>query len=396
MSYDEQDAPHEATTSTDTGQTADARVPSRLAARMRAPSARPTHPVVLLSGEELSGKTFSALLLSASPRVGPAWVIQIGESDADPYGAIPDTRFSILDHDGTWPDLMATIDDATEGARLALAGEDATAPLLIIDSMDKEWELLSTWAENRARAADKARLTLARDPNADVPVGATYWNAANRRHRQLMTKLRAFPGIVVLTSREKWVTRMDASGNPTREREYTLESQKQLGSRVNAWVRLSRENVAQLVGLRHPGGGINPLLDRAYPLPDFTLEKLVFDRMGYDPLAAEGRREYAPVPGAEADPSVEEAQPTDRPPLGSEATLARRPSAGFAVLWALIGDAASRSELREQVWPQLQRAARGQQVTRDEALKLRGYLDRRATEVPERAEPAADATGEAA
>jgi hypothetical protein len=294
-----------------------------LAERTRPPTGRPSNPVVCLSGGDQTGKTTQAVLLSASERVGPSWMVQLGEVDGDPYGAMTTAagapvRYQLVEHDGTWPDIFESVRQVRDEARQVVGapGYDGRPPLFIFDSMSKEWGMLSAWAENRARKAKANLKATADDPNAAIVVDRMYWNDANSRHDQLMTLLLTFPGIVVLTTRGKWVSKTDPrTGNPTREREYTVEAQKGLGHQVGCWVRLDKEEPPTIVNARFPRGPmgvqIRPGLDRPVVVDgrrdprfkgvDFGLEWLIFEYMGYDPATAEMRRLNAPVPGDEPD-----------------------------------------------------------------------------------------------
>lgn len=359
--------------------------PRTLADRERNPTGKPSNPVVLLSGEEFTGKTYQALQFTGSGRVGRSWLIQLGESDGDQYGGIPGARHKILDHDGTWPDVLATVEAAIDGARQA-AADGELPPVLIFDSMSKLWELLTVWAENRARSTNQAKDKIARDPNTDIAVSPTYWNAANRRHRYLMTRLRSFPGIVILTCRGKWVTKVDAKGEPTKEKEYTVEAQKELGFRVSAWVRLSRGAVPQLVGMRQAVGGVTPYGDNPVNLGrDFTVESFIFDTLGFDPNQSEERRETPPVADAAPDPEFDDPMPTERPPLGAEATLSRRPSQRAAQLATMIETAVSRAELRP-VWTLIGPAVDHGEISRAEGHHLQGMFRSHGENLPETVE----------
>ena len=280
--------------------------------------------MILLSGGDQTGKTTQAVLLSASPRIGQSWMMQLNESDGDPYGAMRDSegrpvRYKLVDHDGTWPDIMAAATQIREAAeRIVAADPGGLPPLNILDSASAEWELLSNWAEKRARKSNAARKALREDANAKVEIGPTYWNPATKRHKDLMTVYRTFPGITVLTARGKWVSEIGDDGNPVRGTKlWTIEAHKSLGHQVTVHVRLSQTEPPTILGARMPQGplgtnivpGIDPPLVWDHRRPGrfkdipFTLERLVFDFLGYDPAIAELRRLNLPVPGSDPDDS---------------------------------------------------------------------------------------------
>lgn len=261
----------------------------------RPPTGRVAPPLILLEGGEKAGKSWAAAVLSSSEKVGRTLWIDLGEGAADEYGAIPGTRYEVVEHDGTWNTLLAIVTEARELAAQALeAGEPPL--VLVIDSMTAEWDLLKDWAAGRARKAEFNQAKLAKDPNAEIDISMNYWNDATGRHRQLMTRLMTFPGIVVMTARGKEVAAVDERGKPIpRKTGYSVEGQKNLAYDASCWVRLSREHEPLVIGARSVHTGIKPGKDKPEPIKDFTLESLVFDLLKYDPQNATTRDLAAPV-----------------------------------------------------------------------------------------------------
>lgn len=341
-----------------------------LAERTRRPTGRPSNPVILLSGEYLTGKSFLSALLTASDRVGRSWYLQLGEVDGDPYGAIVDgqdrpVRYDLVEHDGTWADIITAVEQVkAEAIRGVEAGE--APPVFIFDSASQEWGMLSRWAENRAKKSPKNQKKLADDPNDDIDVGHLFWNAATRRHNRLMTLLLTFPGIVVITARGKWVSRM-RNGQPVAgEKEYTIEAQKGLGFQTTAWVRLSHDEPPTIVGARMPRGGVRPGIDRALVVDgrrderfrdvEFSLEWLIFDVLKYDPANASPRQLNEPVAGDEPD-EADEAE-------------AAGVSLRCLALRKTIASAATLNDLRA-VWEDVTAAVKEQEITISEGADLR-------------------------
>ncbi|MFC7103887.1 AAA family ATPase [Nonomuraea rubra] len=175
-----------------------------MAIKTRKPTGVVPWPVVLLEGGEKAGKSWAAAELSASEKVGQTYWIDLNEGAADEYGAIPGARYLVVEHDGTWQDIVGQVAEIRqEAARAADAGEPPV--VLVIDSMTAEWDLLKDWAANRAKGSRSNQQRLQRDPNAEVQVPMNLWNDATARHRRLMTVLMTFPGIVVMTARGKEV-----------------------------------------------------------------------------------------------------------------------------------------------------------------------------------------------
>ncbi|MEV6035967.1 AAA family ATPase [Nonomuraea sp. NPDC052116] len=254
----------------------------------------------MLEGGEKAGKSWACAEFSASEKVGQTYWIDLGEGAADEYGAIPGARYLVVEHDGTWQSILAqVVEIRDEAARAAQAKEPPV--VLVIDSMTAEWELLKDWTTNRAKDSKSNKARLARDPNAEINISTNFWNDANARHRRLMTILMTFPGIVVVTARGKEVAAMDAAGKPIEgSKDYKVEGQKNLAYDASVWVRLSREQPPIVVGARSVHSGIKPGVDKPEPMPDFTLERLVFDALRCDPNASHVREMTEMKAGSEA------------------------------------------------------------------------------------------------
>ncbi len=254
------------------------------------PTGKPAWPLILVEGEEKAGKSTMCVELTASPRIGQSFMLAFGEPHANEYGAIPGANYEIVRYDGSYTDLLAKID------MVRLIAEHANAHgqppvLLIIDSMVFVWKLLHQWTYNRAKESTSGKQKLAKDPDAEIDPGRNLWNDANSRHANLVMALRRIPGIVIMTGRGKWVSGTDErTGQPTKVKEYTLETQKSLGFDVSCWVRLFREDRDRIIGLTsaNPEIRLNAKKDREQYLPtDWSLEWLIFDHMKFEPANAE-------------------------------------------------------------------------------------------------------------
>lgn len=272
--------------------------------KTRNPTGAVPWPVVLLEGGEKAGKSWAAAVLSASPKVGQTYWIDLSEGAADEYGAIPGVRYKVVDHDGSWNDIVDQVQAVREEARRAdAAGEPPV--VLVIDSMSAEWAALSDWTIDRARRSTNGRKILDKDPNAEVPVSMNLWNDANSRHRRLMAMLLTFPGIVVLTARGKEVAEIDSKGKPVpNSKEYKVEGQKGLAFDVSVWVRMSRNSDPLIVGARSVHTGIKPGADDPQPVRDFSLEWLIFDALRCDPKKAHVR-DLREIGVADAEPGTD-------------------------------------------------------------------------------------------
>lgn len=256
---------------------------------VRRPTGRASWPLILIEGPEYTGKTFAAAKLSGSPKIGDAFFLDLAEGHSDEYGKVPGADYEIIVHDGSFKDIMAKLDMVRMVAEHAVANGHKPV-LLVIDSMTAMWRLLTAWANNRAMNSTAGKKKLALDPDAEVDTGRNHWNDANERHASLVSLLRRIPGIVVMTSRGKWVSGTDRTGQPTKEKEYTLEAQKSLGYSTNCWVRLARDKRPVVVGMRSPdpSKSIQATMDspQAITKSDWDLEWLIFDVIGLDPATA--------------------------------------------------------------------------------------------------------------
>lgn len=273
--------------------------------KTRKPTGQVPPPVILLEGETGSGRSWAAAELSASDKVGRTFWIELGdESTADQYGAIPGVRYEIVEPDRgvwDWASLyQAAKDFRDESERAADAGEKP--PVLVIDHVGHVWDMLAEWAENRARSSKENKARLAQDPNAEITITSNYWNDATARWRRLMTALLTTKGVVVLLSKGEEVTLFEG-GQPTPRKTWKVAGQKSFTSSMPIWVRMTRNGHPRLIKLRAVVGGIRPGVDREQTLPGFTLERLIFERYGWDP-ATSGFRAIVPmVAGADAPQS---------------------------------------------------------------------------------------------
>ncbi len=260
-----------------------------MALKTRPPTGRVPWPLILVEGSEKAGKSWAAAELSASPKVGRTFWLDIGEGAADEYGAIPGARYEVIDHDGSWVDI---VDQVAEVRALAEQTVKRGEPpvVLVIDSGTAEWEILKGIADGKARQR-LAKRGKAVAPDAEPQISMDLWNDANNKHRRLMAMLMTFPGIVVVTARGKEVAALDSGGKPIEGRkEYKVEGHKSLAYDCSAWVRLSRDHPPIVVGARSVHSGIRPGVDRPVPAPSFTLEWLIFDVLKCDPSGAQVRQ----------------------------------------------------------------------------------------------------------
>ncbi len=269
--------------------------------RSRKPTGRPSHPCILIEGDEKAGKSWMAAEFTKDPRLGACYWVDLAEGDGDLYGSIG--NYEIQPHDGTYNDIYAAIAEVhAEAARAHAAGDKPT--VLIVDPIGPLWSLLSDWAYNRAKKSASNKKLLAEDPNAEINIGPGYWNPATERWRRTMTLLLTFPGIVLLLARGKEIAAIGPDGNPVRgQKDYRVEGHKTLCHDVTAWVRVTRGQPPRIIGGRSTKVDFRPESYRAAAVKDFSLGWLIFDALGYDPVTARVREGMELHPGSEAPPS---------------------------------------------------------------------------------------------
>jgi hypothetical protein len=265
------------------------------------PSGAAPWPLVLLEGDEGSGKSFSLAQFSRSERIGEMFWIPLGEGGvAEQYGAIPGARYEVVELDsGDYLEVIAVVQKIKEYALARKEAGEKLPVVLAIDSVSGVWEGLKNWVTDRARESKRGKAILRDDPHAEIKPPRNLWNAANTRWHTLQTELKTFPGIVVVTARGKDVSATDpntgqplvgTNGMPVKE--WSSEINRELPYAVDVRVRLRRESGAEVVFVRSVAHGRKPSENRE-PQPvdvkeadDRLLEWLLFDALGVDPSTA--------------------------------------------------------------------------------------------------------------
>jgi hypothetical protein len=316
----------------------------------RKPTGRVPWPCILLEGEEKAGKSWALAQLSTSNRIGALYWIDLNEGAGDEYGAIPGATYELVEHDGSYGQVLAAVQVVkAEARRAADAGEPPV--VLGIDTGSAIWDGLKDWASARAATSARNRELLKRDPNAEIVISQNLWNDAGARWRKLQTELLTFPGIVVVTARGKEVTEVDANGRPIEgQKTWSVQTHREFPYAASVWVRLRRGRRPLIVGARSVHVGIKPNDDPAKEVTDKAadgrlLEWLVFDALKCDPGTAHVR-DLVPFHGGGLLQHERE----------DEARAARRSQPDAADLVARIQDAEDDDELRE-VWGEANRAA---------------------------------------
>ncbi|MGK5169219.1 hypothetical protein [Geodermatophilus sp. CPCC 205761] len=321
--------------------------------KTRKPTGRVPWPCILLEGEEKAGKSYALAQFSASTKIGALYWIDLNEGAADEYGAIPGTKYQVVEHDGSYAQVLAAVQAVkAEARRAADAGEPPV--VLGIDTGSAVWDGLKDWASARAAKSTRNRELLKRDPNAEIVISQNLWNDAGARWRKLQTELLTFPGIVVVTARGKEVTEVDANGRPIEgQKTWSVQTHREFPYAASVWVRLRRGRRPLIVGARSVHVGIKPNDDPAKEVTDprtngRLLEWLVFDALRCDPGTAHVR-DLVPFHGG----GLLEHERTEEARTGR---TSQRSEPDVADLVARIRDAVDDDDLRE-AWAEANRSA---------------------------------------
>ena len=223
--------------------------------KTRKPTGKPSWPILLLAGGEKCGKSYAAAALSASDLIDRTFWIEVGEGSADQYGALPGARYEIVEHDGSYRDMLSVAEAIVEVPRRG------RPHAIVVDSMTEMWDLLCREQEAIAKRRNKSVITM------------DQWNDAKRKWRAFVDVLRKSFGPVIVTARYEQVTVMDAQGKPTPEKEWKIRAEKNLAYEVDGVIEIPKPRQYYLNGVRSlrfnvpPGGHM--------PLPDFTLDRLL-------------------------------------------------------------------------------------------------------------------------
>lgn len=198
--------------------------------RTRQPTGKPRWPLVLVEGSEKSGKTATALQLSADPRVDRTIVFDLGDGTADEYGELG--PYEVVDTDGTYQGLLA---DITEAVRLVPAEGKVNA--VVIDSGTLLWHDLKAWTDQRARRSRSGRKKLEADPDAEVDASTNLWNDAKGRWARIIQELRLGACIGVITAQGKEVTKFEGGQPVAGQTDYVIDAEKTLMAAVTARIQ---------------------------------------------------------------------------------------------------------------------------------------------------------------
>ncbi|MFD7338483.1 LAGLIDADG family homing endonuclease [Streptomyces violascens] len=220
-----------------------------------------------------------AAQFTGSELTGQAYWLELGEDTADEYANVPGADYLLIDHNGTYRDILGQLEAVHAEAKRAAAAKEPPV-VLVIDSVSLLWRMLVNWTNDRARRSNSGQAKLRRDPDAEVKPSMNLWNDAGERWSKVMYLVRTMPAIVLLLARGKETAAVDGNGDPIpKTKDWRVEGHKSLAYDATVWVRLRREEDPQIVGARSLKFQV-PRDGKPKSMPDFSVEKLVFGLMG--------------------------------------------------------------------------------------------------------------------
>lgn len=242
-----------------------------MALKTRKPTGKPPWPVVLIAGMQKAGKSYAAAQASASPLIDRTFWFTQGEDDPDEYGLIEGARFEIVEYDGTFRDLYLKMKEAA-----AEPMDPARPHLWVLDSGSKLWELISDMAQvekNRRWQNKQAKYGKSTELPADgLRIDMDLWNIAKSRWKSILELMVAHQGPSIITARlEKTSVIDDRTGEPTKEKVWKVQAEKNLAFDVGAVVEMHARNDVYLTGVRSLR---MKLKDARTPFPNFTVHEL--------------------------------------------------------------------------------------------------------------------------
>lgn len=256
--------------------------------KTRKPTGKPPWPLILIAGIEKAGKSYTCAEASASAHIDRTFWIGIGEDDPDELGLLPGARFEIVEHDGTYQQILNSVQ-----AAVAEPSEPNRPNMIVTDSLSQLWELIT---DDLQAIADKRKRNTGQ-------ITMDLWNKGQQMWRRVMDALREHNGPVLITARLDQVTVMDEFGKPTKQKEWKVRGHKSLPFDVGVIVEFTERGKAEITGARSLRHDV-PLGTRQV-FPNFSIEAL-WQAFGYTEPGGTAPRQHSGTTPTEA-PDV----PTD-------------------------------------------------------------------------------------
>ncbi|MEU7631862.1 hypothetical protein AB0C34_18010 [Nocardia sp. NPDC049220] len=218
---------------------------------------------------------------TTDPHIGDTFWLDVGEErDGDEYLTTTDGAH-LLDHDGSWDDILTQVRAARDYALTTAAAGAAT--VLVINSVSQLAAITRAGAAAQALCSDSASERLSADPEVDIQPQKGHWRQANARWQSLMWLLMEFPGIVLVTSRADSFPAEDTKATNTMFRRPDLPMELMYQVTACVQLRCGAAPVLTIANNRHARGGL------LTELPDLTIADLIYDQLRFDPAAIAAR-----------------------------------------------------------------------------------------------------------
>lgn len=205
--------------------------------RTRPLTAHQRPPLLTIGGGPKVGKSYALAGASADPRVDRLSLIEVGSDRGgmDAYANIAGDALQLVDHDNTWADITAAIQQIINRAP---EGDGYT--ILAIDGVTSLWAVLSREAQAGGR-----------------DIGPGGWAAVNATWDNLLSELRRHPGPVIFTARvDADQTGVDLS---------RIRTQKDLAYDVDATIQAAGYRDFHITGAR--SAALAGIGRDQYPIP---------------------------------------------------------------------------------------------------------------------------------
>lgn len=255
-------------------------------------------PLSLITGPQKAGKTHQAVAASASPLVDRTFWFSFGEPNPDGFknidtGGLGQPRVEPVLYDGTYRGLMGGLQDAVNEPR-----RDPRKPnLIVVDSGTKIWEMIKDMAQAQANKRWLKRNEGKELPeDVEVVISSDLWNTARDRWDGIVNLLLKHDGPAIITARLDHVNVVNAKGDPTGQKVWTIKANKSLPSEVDAIIEVSGRNRTKITGVRSSLIEVHP--DDHHQFPDFSFDAF-WRKLGFADGAI-GVRDYVTSTGAES------------------------------------------------------------------------------------------------
>lgn len=265
-------------------------------------------PMICLAGVEGGGKSWSAAEATGIEYFDLGLWLEFGEQMAEEYGAVPGANYGVIDHDGSYNQVLGACKWA---ARESRTGKPR---VFVFDSISKLWEMLSDEQQiiaNR-RAAEKGRRT-----DGDANITVDQWNVAKDKFYDVIGALRGFNGPVILSARLDNVAVIGPGGTPTGEKIWKVRAQKDLvfECQVIMQARAPRQWTMTKIA-----SSILTMPSEGYmDWPDFTIEELLIRlELDGDLRVVADRSFVKPEPAGNLDQATQQAHAASKPQASAD------------------------------------------------------------------------------